>query len=52
MKLISKDVVGIFKIFTGALASFLILYGIHWIAILIGVALAIVYFTIPKKYLH
>jgi hypothetical protein len=52
MKLILKDVAGIFKIFMGTLASFLVLFGIHWIAILAGVSLGILYFAIPKRYLR
>ena len=47
-----KDVAGICKIFTGALAAFLILFGIHWIAILAGVVLGALYIIIPKRYLN
>ena len=52
MKIISKDLAGIFKILIGALAAFLILFGIHWIAILAGVVLGALYFLIPKRYLY
>ena len=45
-----QNAAGIFKIFVGVLATFLILFGIHWIAILAGVALGIIYFAIPKRY--
>jgi hypothetical protein len=38
------------KIFLGAIASFLILFGIHWIAIITGIVLGAVYYLIPKKY--
>jgi len=47
-----KDVLGLFKIFIGAIASFLIFCGIHWLAILVGVILGIVFFAIPKKYIN
>jgi hypothetical protein len=46
-----KDALGIFKIFIGAIATFLIVFGIHWLAILAGAVLGIVYFVIPKKYI-
>lgn len=52
MKLVLRDAIGLFKIFIGALASFLILFGIHWIVILAGIALGIFYFAIPKRYFH
>jgi len=52
MKIITKDLVGISKILIGALAAFLTLFGIHWIAILAGVALGAIYFMIPKRYQH
>ena len=52
MKLILKDAVGIFKFFIGAIASYLILFGIHWMVILAGLVLGILYFAIPKKYLY
>ena len=51
MKLILKDAVGIFKILIGIIAIFLVLFGIHWMAIITGVAIGIFYFAIPKKYL-
>ena len=47
-----KDVLGVFKLFIGAIAFFLIVCGIHWLAILAGVILSIVFFTIPKKYIN
>jgi len=46
-----KDALGIFKIFIGTIATFLIVFGIHWLAILAGAVLGIVYFVIPKKYI-
>jgi hypothetical protein len=46
-----KDALGIFKIFIGAIATFLIVFGIHWLAILAGAVLGIIYFVIPKKYI-
>jgi len=46
-----KDAFGIFKIFIGAIATFLIVFGIHWLAILAGAVLGIIYFVIPKKYI-
>jgi type IV secretory pathway TrbD component len=52
MKLDVKQAKRILKIFTGALAAFLILFGIHWLAILAGVALGIFYFAIPERYLQ
>jgi hypothetical protein len=52
MKLFFGNAAGIFKIFIGALAAFLILFGIHWVAILAGVALGILYFAIPKRFLQ
>ena len=45
-----KDVLGVFKIFIGAIASFLTVCGIHWLTILAGVILSVVFFAIPKKY--
>ena len=39
----------IFKIFIGAIACFLIFFGIHWVAILAGFGLGIVYYIIPQK---
>jgi len=48
MKFFVKDAAGIFKILIGVLGLFLILFGIHWIAILFGVALGVIYFAIPK----
>jgi len=47
-----KDAFVVFKIFIGAIAIFLILFGIHWLAILAGTILGIIYFAIPKKYLN
>ena len=47
-----KDTIGIFKFFIGSLSVFLILFGIHWIALLAGIALGILYFAVPKKYLN
>ncbi len=47
-----KDALGVFKIFIGAIASVLILFGIHWLAILAGVILGIMYFVIPKRYIN
>jgi len=44
-----KDAPGIIKIFLGAIATFLIVFGIHWLAILAGVILGIIYFVIPKR---
>jgi hypothetical protein len=44
-----KDALGIIKIFLGAIATFLIVFGIHWLAILAGVILGIIYFAIPKR---
>ena len=38
------------KNFIGGIAIFLIFFGIHWIAIVAGVTLGIVYYFIPKKY--
>jgi hypothetical protein len=52
MKLILKDAAGILKFFLGAIASYLILFGIHWMAILTGVVIGILYLAIPKKYLY
>jgi len=52
MRLNKENVLGISKIFIGAIATFLILFGIHWIAILAGGILAILYFAIPKRYLN
>jgi len=39
----------ILRILLGAVACFLILFGIHWIAILTGIALGIIYYIIPRK---
>ncbi|HET6225945.1 MAG TPA: hypothetical protein VFF27_06675 [Bacteroidia bacterium] len=47
-----KDALVVFKIFIGAIAIFLIVFGIHWLAILAGVILGIIYFVIPKKYIN
>jgi len=47
-----KDALGVFKIFLGAIASLLIICGIHWLAILTGVILSILYFAIPKRYIN
>ncbi len=37
------------KIFIGSIAGFLIFFGIHWIAILAGSVLAVIYYIIPQK---
>ena len=42
-----KDAAGICKVLIGALAVFLILFGIHWMAILAGIVLGAVYFIMP-----
>jgi len=47
-----KDALVVFKIFIGAIAIFLIVFGIHWLAILAGAILGIIYFVIPKKYIN
>ena len=47
-----KDALVVFKIFIGAIATFLIVFGIHWLAILAGAILGIIYFVIPKKYIN
>ena len=52
MKINLAIVIGIFKIFIGAIALFLMVFGIHWIAILAGVILGVLYFIIPKRYLN
>lgn len=52
MKMILKDVAGICKILIGTLAVFLILFGIHWVAILAGIVLGALYFIIPKRHLY
>jgi hypothetical protein len=52
MRFNMQDVLGVFKIFIGATASFLIVCGIHWLAILAGVILGIIYFVIPKRYIN
>jgi hypothetical protein len=52
MKFDVKDALGIFKIFIGAIAFFLIVLGIHWLVILAGVILGIIYFVIPKRYIN
>jgi hypothetical protein len=52
MSITLKDIAGIAKICFGALSIFLILFGIHWMAILFGVALGVLYYAIPKKYLY
>jgi len=46
-----KDALVVFKIFIGAIAIFLIVFGIHWLVILAGGILGIIYFVIPKKYI-
>lgn len=38
------------KTLIGAIALFLILFGIHWVAILIGVVLSGIYYLIPVKH--
>jgi hypothetical protein len=52
MNLPLKDAIEIFKIVTGALGLFLILFGIHWAAILVGIAMGVISYAIPKNYLH
>jgi len=52
MKMNAAVLLGVFKIFIGVMALFLVLFGIHWIAILSGVILGILYFIIPKRYLN
>ena len=52
MKLSIRDALGILKVFMGAIAFFLIVFGIHWLAILAGVILGIMYFAIPKRYIN
>jgi hypothetical protein len=47
-----KDIAGIARICFGALAVFLILFGIHWKIILCGIVFAILYYAIPKKYFN
>jgi len=47
-----KDALVVLKIFIGAIAIFLIVFGIHWLAILAGAILGIIYFVIPKKYIN
>jgi len=47
-----KDALVVFKIFIGAIAIFLIVFGIHWLAILAGAILGLIYFVIPKKYIN
>lgn len=49
MKLILQDVAQYLKFIAGIFACFLILFGIHWIAILCGCVLAIMHFLIPKR---
>jgi hypothetical protein len=51
MRLTLNDIVGIAKVFLGALSIFLILFGIHWIVIVSGVVLGALYYAIPKRYL-
>ena len=47
-----KIALGILKIFLGGMAVFLIVCGIHWIAILTGVILGAIYFALPKSLLN
>jgi len=47
-----KDALVVFKIFIVAIAIFLIVFGIHWLAILAGAILGLIYFVIPKKYIN
>jgi hypothetical protein len=49
MKINVAIVLAVFKFFIGAIALLLVLFGIHWIAILAGVILGILYFLIPKR---
>lgn len=44
-----KGFLEIFKFYIGILAIFLMLCGIHWIAILSGVVLSAIYYCIPKN---
>jgi len=39
----------ILKLILGAVACFLVLFGIHWLAILIGICLGIIYYILPQK---
>jgi hypothetical protein len=52
MRLITKDIIGIVKFCLGALSVFLILFGIHWMLILGGVILGVLYYAIPAKYVY
>jgi hypothetical protein len=47
---VMNEVPALFKLFVGTMACFLILFGIHWIAILVGLVLGIVYYMLPKVY--
>ena len=47
-----KDILPVFKFLIGTFSCFLILLGIHWIAILAGILLGVIYFVIPKKSLN
>lgn len=49
MRYILKDAASLFKIFIGGIALFLILFGIHWIAIISGLILGGLYLLIPRK---
>jgi len=49
MNISLKGFLEILKFFAGTIATFLILFGIHWIVILSGVVLGAVYFCIPKQ---
>lgn len=50
MKLINRNVVPYLRMFTGIMALFLVLFGIHWIAISIGICLGVAYFLMPKQH--
>ena len=50
MKLIIEELPMLLKLFIGTIACFLILFGIHWIAILVGLFLGLLYYLLPKKY--
>lgn len=52
MKHITRDIIGMSKVFLSMISIFLILFGIHWVAILSGVILGAVYFAIPKSYVN
>ena len=49
MKLILRYALPYFKMFIGIMAAFLVLFGIHWIAISTGIVLGLLYIFIPKE---